>query len=242
MRNIKPKISLLSLLVISLAAFDAWAEGSYLNPNASRAEVLRALKSTRSISKAPPARRVHSKKSSRASSRGSKPKRARSGSKPKRVYRASKPRRTRSVVQAPLPPSEGNPDAGPASFRLQFRINSARLDPKTIPFLDKIGEVLHREELKGFAFVVEGHTDASGSEALNRDLSQRRAEAVRNYLMEKHGVAGERLTIRGLGESRPLNGTNPYDAVNRRVTFSAPEEIEAERSASEAVSTPSEDS
>lgn len=95
---------------------------------------------------------------------------------------------------------------------------------------------MHREELKGISFVVEGHTDASGSAVYNYDLSQRRAEAVRDYLVEKHGIDRECLTIRGLGESRPMNGTSPYDAVNRRVTFSAPEEIEAERSVSGAVS------
>ncbi|WP_207787730.1 OmpA family protein [Candidatus Thiosymbion oneisti] len=237
MCNIKLKVSLLSLLVVNLAAFDAWAEGSYLDRNASRAQVLKALKNTRSISKASPARRAHSRpsraasKSSRTASRSS-----RVSARSSRVSaKGSKSKRVRKIVREPLPTSEGNPNAGPASFRLQFQINSAQLDPKTIPFLDTIGELLHREELKGYSFVVEGHTDASGSEIYNRDLSQRRAEAVRNYLVEKHGIDGERLTIRGWGESRLMNGTNPYDAVNRRVTFSAPEEIEAERSVSGAI-------
>ncbi|WP_176722320.1 OmpA family protein [Candidatus Thiosymbion oneisti] len=236
MCNIKLKVSLLSLLVVSLAAFDAWAEGSYLDRNASRAQVLKALKNTRSISKAP-TRRAHSK-SSRTSSRSSRTasRSSRVSARSSRVSaKGSKSKRVRQIVREPLPTSEGNPNAGPVSFRLQFRINSAQLDPKTIPFLDTIGELLHREELKGYSFVVEGHTDASGSEIYNRDLSQRRAEAVRNYLVEKHGVDGERLTIRGWGESRLMNGTNPYDAVNRRVTFSAPEEIEAERSVSKAI-------
>jgi len=132
------------------------------------------------------------------------------------LQRARNPSAHNKVVREPLPASEDNPDAGPASFRLQFRINSARLDPKTIPFLDTIGELLHREELKGYSFVVEGHTDASGSEVYNRDLSQRRAEVVRNYLVEKHGIEGQRLAIRGLGKSRPMNRTSPYDTVNRR--------------------------
>lgn len=187
MCNIKLKVSLLSLLVVSLAAFDVGAEGSYLDRNASRAEVLKALKNTRSISKAP-TRRAHSRparaasKSKRAASKSS-----RTASRSSRVSARSsralakgpKSKRIHRVVRESLPASEGNPDAGPASFRLQFRINSDRLDPKTIPFLDTIGELLHREELQGYSFVVEGHTDASGSEVYNRDLSQRRAEAVR---------------------------------------------------------------
>jgi len=196
MCNIKLKVSLLSLLAVSLAAFGAWAEGSYLDRGTSRAQVLKALKNTRSISKAP-VRRAHSK-SSRTSSKSK-----RAASKSSRTYsrssralsrfsrastQGSKFKRIRRVVREPLPTSEGNPDAGPASFRLQFRINSDRLDPKMIPFLDMIGELLHREELKGYAFVVEGHTDASGSEVYNHDLSQQRAEAVRDYLVEKHGI------------------------------------------------------
>ncbi|MCB2262649.1 MAG: OmpA family protein [Candidatus Thiosymbion ectosymbiont of Robbea hypermnestra] len=76
------------------------------------------------------------------------------------------------------------------------------MDPKTIPVLDKIGEVLQREELQDFAFVVEGHTDASGSETYNRELSWQRAEAVRNYPVRKHGVDEKRLAIHGMLKTR----------------------------------------
>jgi outer membrane protein OmpA-like peptidoglycan-associated protein len=65
---------------------------------------------------------------------------------------------------------------------------------------------------------VGGHTDSVGSEAYNQGLSERRADAVRDYLMSK-GVKASRLTARGYGESRPVasNDTEEGRAENRRV-------------------------
>ncbi len=65
---------------------------------------------------------------------------------------------------------------------------------------------------------IGGHTDARGSDSYNLELSQRRAEAVRVYLVER-GVAAERLTARGYGESNPIasNGTDTGREKNRRV-------------------------
>ena len=65
---------------------------------------------------------------------------------------------------------------------------------------------------------VAGHTDAQGSDAFNLKLSQRRAEAVRAYLVSK-GVDGTRLAAKGYGESVPVgdNATAAGRAQNRRV-------------------------
>lgn len=65
---------------------------------------------------------------------------------------------------------------------------------------------------------VAGHTCSIGTEEYNLGLSQRRAEAVRNYLVSK-GVPADRLTVRGYGESRPVasNATREGRAQNRRV-------------------------
>jgi outer membrane protein OmpA-like peptidoglycan-associated protein len=66
--------------------------------------------------------------------------------------------------------------------------------------------------------VVEGHTDSQGGEAFNQQLSQQRAEAVRNYLVSR-GVAADRITAQGFGLSRPIadNNTAEGRANNRRV-------------------------
>ncbi len=67
---------------------------------------------------------------------------------------------------------------------------------------------------------VEGHTDSRASDAYNMDLSTRRAAAVREYLVQA-GIAPERLTSQGFGESRPIdtNATSAGRAANRRVEF-----------------------
>jgi outer membrane protein OmpA-like peptidoglycan-associated protein len=65
---------------------------------------------------------------------------------------------------------------------------------------------------------IEGHTDASGSEAHNLKLSQQRAESVRDYLVSK-GVEASRLVAKGYGESQPIadNDSPEGMAKNRRV-------------------------
>ncbi|MDO9625376.1 MAG: OmpA family protein [Pseudomonas sp.] len=66
---------------------------------------------------------------------------------------------------------------------------------------------------------VEGHTDAIGSEAYNQGLSERRANAVRDVLVEQHGIETRRVSAVGYGESRPVadNTTESGRAINRRV-------------------------
>lgn len=69
---------------------------------------------------------------------------------------------------------------------------------------------------------VEGHTDSKGSDAYNQGLSERRANAVRDVLVNQYGVAGDRVSSVGYGESRPVadNNTDEGRAVNRRVEAS----------------------
>lgn len=66
---------------------------------------------------------------------------------------------------------------------------------------------------------VEGHTDAIGSEAYNQGLSERRANAVRDVLVNQHGISSSRVSSVGYGESRPVadNDSESGRAINRRV-------------------------
>jgi outer membrane protein OmpA-like peptidoglycan-associated protein len=66
---------------------------------------------------------------------------------------------------------------------------------------------------------IEGHTDAKGDDAYNRRLSERRAESVKRWLVEREAIAAERLATRGAGESRPVadNATDAGRQKNRRV-------------------------
>jgi OOP family OmpA-OmpF porin len=67
--------------------------------------------------------------------------------------------------------------------------------------------------------VVEGHTDSKGSDAYNQSLSERRANAVRDVLVNQYGVEAQRVNAAGYGEARPVadNATDSGRAVNRRV-------------------------
>ncbi|UVE19447.1 OmpA family protein [Pseudomonas sp. LS44] len=66
---------------------------------------------------------------------------------------------------------------------------------------------------------VEGHTDSVGTDAYNQKLSERRANAVKDVLVNQYSVGGERIESVGYGESRPVadNATSEGRAVNRRV-------------------------
>ena len=203
------------LTIAGLASTDATAQ-SYLDRNASAAQIKRALQGTRSISRrSAPQVSAPSHQRAAAGHGGS-----RSGSAARSVQSAAA---AATVAATPLPASAGDLDEGPASFRIQFALGSAELRREAIPLLDRLGEALTSDELRDWAFVVEGHTDASGDEQFNQELSLRRAEAVRDYQVAKHGIDPARLPVRGYGESRPYDPSRPAAAINRRVTFSAPE-------------------
>ena len=64
--------------------------------------------------------------------------------------------------------------------------------------------------------VVEGHTDSQGADAMNQELSQKRAESVRTYLVSR-GIAADRITAQGFGPSRPIaDNTSPEGRANNR--------------------------
>lgn len=100
-----------------------------------------------------------------------------------------------------------------------FETNLDAIQSRSLAMLDEIAEILaHHPELT--LIRIEGHTDSRGDAAYNKDLSQRRADAVRAYLMDR-GVEGERLKAVGFGEERPLRDEETPEAweINRRVDF-----------------------
>lgn len=114
------------------------------------------------------------------------------------------------------PSSEENNSIG---LPIKFGYNSAQILPESVPFLNEVGKMLSMGDYANERLVVEGHTDASGSEGYNQYLSEKRAEAVKNYLTANFNIVGDRLFINGMGEKQPLPGADPYAAVNRRVQF-----------------------
>ncbi len=103
-------------------------------------------------------------------------------------------------------------------LNLEFDTNSAELRPDHVPQIQRVVDFLR--EYPTANAVIEGHTDSDGSEAYNQALSERRAESVRAYLVERGDVRADRLTARGYGESRPKtsNDTREGKQANRRVS------------------------
>ncbi|MEM7434010.1 MAG: OmpA family protein [Myxococcota bacterium] len=105
--------------------------------------------------------------------------------------------------------------------KVYFEFDSAKIQSRSFPVLDNVAEVLkaHPEITK---VRVEGHTDSSGSDAYNLRLSQRRADSVVRYLINRGGISADRLEAKGFGERQPLipdATTQAEFAKNRRVEF-----------------------
>lgn len=103
---------------------------------------------------------------------------------------------------------------------VHFEFDSATLTSKARSILDRSLDAIRSSSSQNLS--VEGHTDSTGSDSYNLDLSQRRAESVVNYLTSK-GVSGSRLNAKGFGESNPAasNDTSASRALNRRVEIYA---------------------
>ncbi len=97
-----------------------------------------------------------------------------------------------------------------------FSIGSSALPALLKRQLDVFAEVLRGKKGSGRQVKIVGHADASGSQAGNMALSQRRAESVRSYLVTK-GADPAMLTAVGMGSAEPKNKANPYAGENRRV-------------------------
>ncbi len=100
---------------------------------------------------------------------------------------------------------------------LTFRIGSAQLTEAAKRYLDPVGMALQQKTSLDLA--ISGHTDITGSVATNRVLSRQRAEAVRDYLVERFQIDPGRMTVQGEGSVRLLFKNRPTAAENRRVEF-----------------------
>ncbi|HKX43564.1 MAG TPA: OmpA family protein [Burkholderiaceae bacterium] len=130
---------------------------------------------------------------------------------------------TRSIrLLASRPESGGasqpakTPDA--LSLPVRFEFDSAKITSSARGQLDALAEGIKLLP-PDRAVVIEGHTDARGSAPYNDGLSARRAEAVKSYLVETHGIAAQRLQAVGVGKQQPIEGSDPYAGENRRVQF-----------------------
>jgi len=119
---------------------------------------------------------------------------------------------------APATRREAHVRSTALALPVQFSFDSAVVLPSARQQLDALAEGI-RMLPSIQSVVIEGHTDASGSDAYNEQLSQRRAYAVKHYLVAMHGIDPTRLRAVGLGKFVPLEGRDPFASENRRVQF-----------------------
>ena len=104
--------------------------------------------------------------------------------------------------------------------QIHFDVNSANIRSDAYPLLDEYVSALQSPALADAVLLIAGHTDAVGSDAHNLLLSDRRAQAVRDYLIQ-HGITPDRLIAKGYGEAYPVapNATEADRELNRRSEF-----------------------
>lgn len=133
------------------------------------------------------------------------------------TYNVAAPEAPAPVAQAAAPPPAAKPAKRKIVLRgVHFDFDKATIRSDARPVLNEAIATLKQEG--GVAVIVEGHTDSKGTDAYNQNLSERRAIAVRDYLIAG-GISPRRITAEGLGESMPVASNNTDDgrAQNRRV-------------------------
>ncbi|ACA15389.1 OmpA/MotB domain protein [Methylobacterium sp. 4-46] len=99
-----------------------------------------------------------------------------------------------------------------------FAYNSAQIGPKALPVVKVLGATLSRPQMSGSVILIVGHTDANGSDHGNQVLSERRAEAVKQYIVHNYGVPAANLVAVGYGKRHLKDAARPTAPENRRVT------------------------
>ncbi|MGE4504440.1 MAG: OmpA family protein [Desulfovibrionaceae bacterium] len=108
---------------------------------------------------------------------------------------------------------------GAVYLRVEFDVDKDVIRPEYYPQLDELGQALTSSALAGRRIMLGGHTDSDASAEYNLDLSRRRAEAVKSYLVRHYGMDPGLLSTRGYGEERPImpNDSAANKQLNRRV-------------------------
>ena len=139
----------------------------------------------------------------------------------KMAQKEEPPPKRKPAPPPPPPAPEAAAEPGAVQERIvlrgvNFDFDKSEIRPDASVILDEAASLLSgKPDVK---IRVEGHTDATGPEAYNQGLSERRADSVRKFLAEK-GIGEPRLTSVGFGESNPIaaNDTREGRALNRRV-------------------------
>lgn len=102
-------------------------------------------------------------------------------------------------------------------LEIYFDYNSSAIASKAVPDLMSLGRALTNPGLQGGIFLLSGHTDAKGGQGYNLQLSERRAQSVKAFLVQNFSIPSDNLVATGYGKDQLKNPANPFAAENRRV-------------------------
>ena len=141
---------------------------------------------------------------------------------PPKEDRVASPSAPAAPPEASTPPEEAVKSAEQkqipsVDIEVFFAYNSAEITLDAVAALTPLGRALSDVRLADDAFLIAGHTDAKGGASFNLDLSQRRAEAVRRFLVTNFGIDEKKLVAKGFGLKHLKNPKRPLASVNRRV-------------------------
>jgi outer membrane protein OmpA-like peptidoglycan-associated protein len=113
--------------------------------------------------------------------------------------------------------AEAAKDKPNIDLTITFDYNSSNISAKSMPEVEKLGRALTNDNLKGSTFLLAGHTDAAGGDNYNQDLSERRADAIKRYLIDNYHMSATDLVTVGYGKSKLKDPNQPMAEANRRV-------------------------
>jgi outer membrane protein OmpA-like peptidoglycan-associated protein len=99
---------------------------------------------------------------------------------------------------------------------VNFDYGSANIGQSALPYVTALGKALSNDDLKGSTFLIAGHTDGAGSAPFNQELSERRADSIKRYLVDHFNIPFQSLVAVGYGKTRLKNAKNPLAPENRR--------------------------
>jgi outer membrane protein OmpA-like peptidoglycan-associated protein len=102
-------------------------------------------------------------------------------------------------------------------LEINFDYNSATIGKTAQPGVKALGQALSDPAMKGTTFIIAGYTDAKGTDEYNQSLSERRADAIKNYLVDHNKIPAANLVTVGYGKTQLKNKDNPMAPENRRV-------------------------
>ena len=122
-----------------------------------------------------------------------------------------------------LTPSEREQIAAAAAAKpsididINFDYRSAKISRSTASAVNTLGKALSNPDLKGTTFILAGHTDGKGSLPYNQELSDKRVDTVRQYLVSHFKLSPTSLVAVGYGKTKLKNEGDPFGPENRRV-------------------------